>query len=182
MITTVCSDYSSSSAHSAGRDDLNEIAAEDGITYENEESGEEGGEDEDAFQPIDVAANFIRVLHQEEEYQFVICIEMGINDRDIHLEIINESTEIELSYRVPRPPDGLFQAAGLHATMAEAQETAEVFYFTPSKRLAGTHAKLYYPNEETAEWAIFKYDLEKPRKDTPETMNLCTRKLRSSNK
>jgi hypothetical protein len=128
-----------------GKEDLNEIAEEDGLANEDEEEVDEESFGEEPFESLDVASKFVRVLHQEEANSFVIFIELGVTDREIQLMIVNEHSQIELSYKVPAPPDELFQAAGLHATLVDTEETFEVFYFTPSKRLTGAHEELFYP-------------------------------------
>lgn len=126
---------------------------------------------------LDVAEKFIRILSQEEEFVYVIAIEIGVNDRDIRLTIVNENSEIELSYRVPRPPDGLFQACGLHATLVETDETHEILYFRPSKRLTGQYSQIMFPSAENPQWVLFKYTLEEPQQSVPVSMNLSTANL-----
>jgi hypothetical protein len=155
-----------------GRDDLNEIADDDGVAYDEGEATAESEDESHIFDAAAVTSKFIRVVTHEEEFKYILAVEVGIADRNISLQIVNDRTELELSYRVPAPPDGMFQAAGMHAALASAEPTSEVFYYKPSMQLSGKHEVIYYPSQDNAEWVIFKYDLEEPRPDTPVVMNI----------
>ena len=139
--------------------------------------GEEGEEEEDdnTFKEHEVAAKFIRVLTQEEGNLFVIFIEVGVEDRNCQLLITNERTEIELTYRIPLPSDELYQAAG-HATQVLAEETFEVFYYKPTKRLTGKIDQIMFPLVDPT-WVIFKFTLEDPEIQQPIKMNVSSKRL-----
>src|ERR1041385_8501853 len=83
-----------------GKGDLARIAQEDGVGMEVEDLESMDSVDE-AFEPLAVAEKFIRVLSHEEEEVFAVMIEVGVEDRNCQLQIVNERTEVELSYRVP---------------------------------------------------------------------------------
>ncbi len=151
---------------------------EDGVRKEAEEreKGEEEEEEDYTFEEHEVAAKFIRVLTQEEGNLFVIFIEVGVQDRNCQLLITNEKTEIELTYRIPLPSDELYQAAGLHATQVQAEETFEVFYYKPTKRLTGKKEQINFPLMNPT-WVIFKYTLEDPEIQEPIKMNVSSKNL-----
>jgi hypothetical protein len=63
--------------------------------------------------------------------------------------------------------------------MVDAEETFEVFYFTPSKRLTGKHEELFYPKAKP-EWMIFKYSLEEMHEEAPMKFNLSAYKRQAA--
>jgi len=119
----------------------------------------------------------IRVVSQEEGNIFVVFVELGVGDREVKLQVVNDRTQLELSYKVPRAPDQMFQVAGLHATSAVVEDILEFFYFNPSKKFSGKHEEIFYPNAEDPSWVIFKYLLEEPKEEEAVEMNICAKKV-----
>jgi hypothetical protein len=157
---------------SLGRADLNEIATEDGEGFEDDIPEEE--DEEEVFDEKEVASKFIRVLTHEEENFFVVFVELGVATRNVQFLIVNDRTEIEMSYTVPRPVDGLFHQAGIESAtkVAEAEDIFEVFYFAPSKTLTGKHEEILFKEDQVPTWMIFKYYLEEPMPQVPVKFNL----------
>jgi hypothetical protein len=85
----------------------------DGEPFVVEGDEEEESDDAFAYTEFDVAAKFIRVFTQEEEKYFCIFFGTWRGRSNCATDDYDENSEVELSYRVPAPEDGLIAAAGL---------------------------------------------------------------------
>jgi hypothetical protein len=104
-----------------------------------------------------LAAKFFRFFTHNERDEFALFVEHGIN-RVIEALLSPDHHSIDLTVKIPLPPDGLLQAAGFHASTAHLEEVNEVFKIDAPKKLDSTSKKvIYYPNAEVPIWMVFWY-------------------------
>lgn len=85
-------------------------------------------------------------------------MEQGI-DREVSTLLVNDHKEVELTLKIPLPPDELFHIAGIpHASkIIEIEEVDEVFSFQLPQKVEPKPKVIYYPNENAPVWVIFVY-------------------------
>lgn len=155
------------SDHSLGYDAGKQIAATDGKFLPEDEDYDFVEEDRwiDGFE--DGCRCSLRFFEHSDNNTFSIFCESGL-ERTWIADIANEDS-IDLTIKIPIPPDELIKAAGYHAVNFNLQETEEVFRIQAPRRFANDtkERKIYYPSEETPLWTIFQYDLEIIKEEAP---------------
>jgi hypothetical protein len=99
----------------------------------------------------------------------------------------NDHTELQISLKVPLPPDELFHVAGIpHALkVVEISEIEDVFVLTLPRKVEGKPEIIYYPSKEAPVWVILVYKFATEVIEIivePETINLFDVLTQSSTK
>ncbi len=151
-----------------GYDDAAKIAKQDGFPLVDDDdlitSTESQAEELDNLNEI--AGKLVRFFTHSEENKFALFVECGI-ERVIQAVPTPDHDSIQLTIKIPLPPDDLFHYNGFkHATKISLNETDETFLIPSPRRLSTKHKKVnYYPNNKVPIWVVFMYEFEEDSED-----------------
>jgi hypothetical protein len=135
------------------------------MAMEEEEApeAEESSSEEERLH-YEVAGKLLRFFTHNDRVYFYLFVECGVQ-RVIHVKPVFDYSYLELSISIPSPPDELFHFVGIkRATDVTIEETEELIYVQPPRRLAiAKERKYYYPSEKKPLWVVFRYELEVPK-------------------
>jgi hypothetical protein len=152
---------------------LAKIAAQDGEPLPDSESETEEDASDEEHRHYELASKFIRFFTHNDTDFFYFFIECGVK-RKFTVRPVFDHTQIEFSIKIPIPEDELFHSVGIqHATEVEVEETEELIYITPPRKLSPKAAiKSYYPNQETPLYVIYKYEMEIPKEIAEDVVSI----------
>jgi hypothetical protein len=140
---------------------LHRIAGDEGkpltVTEEEEDEKEEEENVDEAI------ADFIRFFHHHDDKELALFVECGL-DRVIKVNVHPDHLNLELKISIPPPPDELISSAKLKHSFANEitlKDTSRTFIISSPGMLKPKQKEvIYFPDEETTTWVIFKFKFE----------------------
>jgi hypothetical protein len=115
-----------------GQEDLAGIAKKEGMivseSEESESSEAESATSEEERLHHEIAQKLLRYFTHNDDNNYYLFVECGVT-REIHVKPVFEYTWLELSVKIPKPPDELFHFVGIkRATDVTIEDTEELIY------------------------------------------------------
>lgn len=166
----ICTGYSDSVGYTSQRE-----LAENNEDYYVEDEKEE-------FDEFRYVSKYGRVLTASDENFFVLFVETNLNRRITVVPNSNHDGVI-LTLFIPTPPDELIQEAGFHAVEMSFNHVEETFNIPTTSKITKPDKPIYWPNQETPLWIVFKFPFLIEQEDIPLIINTnLMEKLVKSNK
>lgn len=117
---------------------------------------------DESIPEIVYASKYLRILPMDDDEHFALALECGL-ERKFDVVPNEEYNSVLVNVHLPIPPDTIAQVAGFHAAsqlnFASLDETFEFPTPRPISRVDKA-VRIWYPNEITPIWVIFKFKLE----------------------